>query len=398
MISGDKISSGQTAVKWRLATNIDWHEKPIDKVLMRTLDTRRISYLYAIVAAFLFGSGAPVAKLFLGDVAPVTLAGLFYLGSGLALAFYLLACRALGRDRDGTEAPLGRADLPWLAGVVVFGGFLAPVTLMCSLASTPAATAALLLNFEAVATAGIAAFVFAEAVGKRTWAALGLITASCAILSWEGNGAAGFSLVALGVLLAATFWGMDNNFARNLSARDPLAIVTVKGLGAGLLSLATAALLAEPLPSLTTCLAAMTVGCISYGGLTSILFILSLRTVGTARTGSIVAIAPFFGVAASFLLYSAPIDPAFYLALPVMAVGAWLLVTEKHSHPHRHEAVVHEHRHRHDDLHHDGHSHPPGTPPLDAWGYHSHPHAHQEMVHDHPHVPDIHHRHTHRHS
>ncbi|QYZ79482.1 DMT family transporter [Methanofollis formosanus] len=358
-------------------------------------DPRRLSYLYALIAAFLFGSGAPVAKLFLGDVPPVTLAALFYLGSGIALALYLTTCRALGRDRHGAEAPLGRADLPWLTGVVLFGGFLAPVTLMCSLASTPAATAALLLNFEAVATAAIAALLFAEAVGKRTWAALGLITVSCAILSWEGSGAAGFSVAALGVLLAATFWGMDNNLARNLSARDPLAIVTVKGLCAGTLSLLVATLLAEPLPSPTTCLAAMAVGCISYGGLTSILFILSLRSVGTARTGSIVAIAPFFGVAASFVLYAVPIDPGFYLALPVMALGAWFLVTERHAHPHRHPAGVHEHRHRHDDLHHEGHDHPPGTPPLDARGYHSHPHAHEEVVHDHPHVPDIHHRHRH---
>ncbi len=363
-------------------------------ILFPMVAPSRLPYLYALLAALLFGCGAPVAKVLLGDIGPVTLAGLFYVGSGSGVAAYLLACRVLGRDRNGSEAALTPGDLPWIIGIVLCGGFLAPVTLMLSLQSTPAATASLLLNFEAVATAVIAAIIFGEAVGRRTWAALGLITASCIILSWESGDVAGFSLAALGILLACTFWGMDNNFSRNVSAKDPVPTVAVKGLGAGLLSLLLAHLLGEALPSPGTCFLAMLAGFLSYGGLVSVLFLLSLRSVGTARTGSILAVAPFFGVAAAVVLFAAPPDAAFYLALPVMVGGAYLLVTERHSHLHHHEALVHEHRHRHDDLHHD-HEHPPGTPPLDRAGYHSHLHAHVEVRHDHPHVPDIHHRHRH---
>lgn len=353
-----------------------------------------LPYVYALAAAALFGSGAPLAKVLLEGIGPATLAGLLYMGSGLGMAAYLALMRLGGNSREVAEASLCRGDLPWIGGVVIFGGFLAPLTLMLSLQATPAATAALLLNFEAVATAAIAVLIFSEAVGRRTWAALGLITASCLLLSLGDEGPGGLSLAALGILLACTFWGLDNNFSRSVSAKDPLAVVMIKGIGAGVLSLLLARLLAEPFPEAGTALIAMAVGLLSYGGLTSVLFLLSLRRVGSARTGSLLAISPFFGIVVSFAIFAAPPGGLFYLALPVMAAGACLLLTEHHSHPHEHPPVVHEHRHRHDDLHHD-HPHLPGTAPPDRKGEHSHPHAHEEIRHEHPHVPDIHHRHRH---
>jgi drug/metabolite transporter (DMT)-like permease len=82
----------------------------------------------ALGAAALFGAGTPFAKLLLGDVA----AALLYLGSGLGLG-------AIERLRDALgfgprEAPPRRADLPWLAAVVLAGGVIAPVLLMVGLA------------------------------------------------------------------------------------------------------------------------------------------------------------------------------------------------------------------------------------------------------------------------
>ncbi len=44
------------------------------------------SILYALLAAALFGASTPVAKLLVGDMAPVLLCGLLYLGSGIGLA------------------------------------------------------------------------------------------------------------------------------------------------------------------------------------------------------------------------------------------------------------------------------------------------------------------------
>ena len=347
------------------------------------------------MAAVLFGGCAPVAKVLLENISPAILAAYLYMGSGIGLYLYLLICRIGGRKRHIKEAALKKEDYPWVIAVTVFGGVLAPVTLMFSLDATPAATAALLLNFESVATTLIAVFLFREAVGRRIWAALGLITISCILLSYDPDSAFGFSLAAFGILLACTFWACDNNFSRVISSKDPIPIVAAKGVLAGIISFIIAIVLGESMPAAADAGAALIFGFLSYGGLTSVLFLLALWGIGTSRTGALLAISPFFGVAGSFLLFDEIPGRMFYISLPVMAAGAYLLLTEKHSHQHTHQEEVHEHRHRHDDLHHE-HEHTPDDPPVSSSGEHSHLHEHKELCHEHSHTPDIHHRHEHK--
>ncbi|HQD26192.1 MULTISPECIES: DMT family transporter [Methanoculleus] len=355
----------------------------------------QVPVLCALITAVLIGGSAPFTKLLLGEAGPLALAALVSLGSGSGALLFSIIGAAVGTRRSYVEAPPGKGDLPWLIGVMVLGGFLAPVTLIFSLPGTPAATAALLLNFEAVATTLIAATIFREWVSRRVWIALGFITTACILLTWEPTGSLGLSLSALGILLTCVFWAIDNNLGQRLSAKDPLLVISIKGIGAGVITLILVLVTGEQFPDPSTIAAAMIVGFLCYGGLTSILFLLALRGIGAARAGSLLAISPFFGVIFSLLLFAELPAGAFYIALPIMALGAWLLVSEKHSHPHRHPAIVHEHRHRHDDLHHD-HAHTADDPPLTSTGEHSHMHAHDEIVHEHPHQPDIHHRHSHR--
>jgi len=83
------------------------------------------------------------------------LAGVLYLGAGSGLALLQPARGVIG-------APLRRSDLPWLAAIVFFGGVIGPLSLMLGLARTDAASAALLLNLEGLATMAIAWLVFKE--------------------------------------------------------------------------------------------------------------------------------------------------------------------------------------------------------------------------------------------
>ena len=46
----------------------------------------RSGVAYALVAAALFGASTPLAKLLLGELPPIALAGLLYLGSGVRLS------------------------------------------------------------------------------------------------------------------------------------------------------------------------------------------------------------------------------------------------------------------------------------------------------------------------
>lgn len=88
----------------------------------------------ALLSAILFGASAPAAKLLLGAMPPQLLAGLLYLGAGIGLAVVLSGRAVLGIPAP--EAPLRRHDLPWLAAVVLCGGFAGPLLLMLGLART----------------------------------------------------------------------------------------------------------------------------------------------------------------------------------------------------------------------------------------------------------------------
>ncbi|RZA25254.1 MAG: EamA family transporter, partial [Proteobacteria bacterium] len=44
--------------------------------------------MHALLAAATFGASTPFAKLLVGEIAPVTLAALLYLGSGIGLTLW----------------------------------------------------------------------------------------------------------------------------------------------------------------------------------------------------------------------------------------------------------------------------------------------------------------------
>src|SRR3954451_11666582 len=98
----------------------------------------------ALFSAVLFGASTPLAKMLLGHVDPWLMAGLLYLGAGLGLAVIHLSRSAL--RLPALEAPLRRADVPWLIAVIIAGGILGPLFLMLGLARTDAAASSLLLN------------------------------------------------------------------------------------------------------------------------------------------------------------------------------------------------------------------------------------------------------------
>ncbi|WP_338467665.1 EamA family transporter [Novosphingobium sp. ZN18A2] len=341
----------------------------------------------ALVSAALFGASTPLAKLLLGQgVDAWLLAGLLYLGSGVGLGAALLFRSALGVP--ASEAPLRRSDLPWLALVVLSGGVVGPLLLMVGLLTTPASSAALLLNVEGLATMGIAWIVFHENVDRRLLAGAAAILAGAMLLSWRGGGA-GVGPGALAIVGACIAWGIDNNLTRKLSSADPTQIAAIKGLVAGAVNLALALANGASLPAAGALGGAGLVGFMGYG-VSLVLFVLALRHLGTARTGAYFSTAPFIGTALALLLFHEPVTARLAIAAILMGVGLYLHLAESHDHEHAHDALEHEHRHVHDSHH--QHDHGPDDP---AGEPHTHWHRHAPMVHRHPHYPDLHHRHGH---
>jgi drug/metabolite transporter (DMT)-like permease len=341
----------------------------------------------AILAAILFGISAPISKLLLGYVDPITMAAFLYLGSGAGMLLLRIIQR-LNPNFKGSEAKINKSDIKWIIGAIIAGGILAPIILMFSLPKTPALTATMLLNFESAATTLIAVLVFREAIGRRIWIAVALITVASILLSWNFNGKSGFSIGALGVMLACILWGIDNNFTRNISSKDPFIIVAIKGLGAGTFSLLLVFITKSNFPGIKLVLGTMLLGFFSYG-LSIVLFIYAMRSLGASRTSAFFGTAPFMGAILSFMLFRELPNVLFYISLPLMVFGAVLIFREKHGHLHSHIPFGHEHRHNHKDGHH-GHKHDEVQNVE-----HSHYHQHENTEHSHSHKPDIHHRHKH---
>ena len=269
----------------------------------------------AVLAAVLYAVNAPFSKQLLRSLPPTLTAGFLYLGAGAGMALIAVIRRI--RKTAGLESKLTRAELPYTVAMILLD-IAAPVCLMFGLRSTPAASAALLNNFEIVATALIAWVVFRERIRVRLWLGILCVTAACALLSLENLQGMHFSKGSLLVLLAAVCWGLENNCTRKLSDKDPMEIVLLKGLFSGAGSLITGLCIGERVALWSDVPAALALGFVAYG-LSIFFYVYAQRKLGAARTSTFYALA----------LFREKPGYAFPAALALMALGTWLSACEK---------------------------------------------------------------------
>jgi drug/metabolite transporter (DMT)-like permease len=353
-------------------------------VIGNPVNGQRRGAVLGLTSAALFGLSAPLAKLLLGGMSPVLLAGLLYLGAAAGLWIYRVV------QHSTNESALRRSDVPTLMGVVFAGGVLGPVLMLIGLNRVSAFTGSLLLNLEGVFTVGLAVVVFGEHFSRYATGAAILVFVGALILKIEPGAVGADSVGVVALAGACLCWALDNNLTQRLSLRDPFAIVRIKTLCAGVVN-TTLGIFAAGIqwPQNRYIVAALGLGSVSYG-ISVVLDTYALRFVGAAREAAYLATGPFVGAAVARVIWSTPVRWYEVLAMTSMAAGIVLLLRERHSHRHTHEAMTHEHVHWHDEHH--GHPHEPGMP---AGEPHSHAHQHSEVIHEHPHMPDAHHRHRH---
>ena len=348
---------------------------------------RQTGVTAALASALLFGITTPIAKQLLLGTQPLLIAGVLYLGSGVGVSILRFV-----QDRGWSPTGLSARDWPWLVLTTLVGGIIAPALLMVGLSHADAASASLLLNLEVVFTAVLAWLVFREPANARVVLGLAAIFAGGLILVWPTRLSADHDLRALSLIVAACLcWAVDNNLTRKLSAGDARVLAAVKGLVAGIANTALAFALGGALPDVPHLLATALLGFLGYG-LSLVMFIVSLRNLGAARSGAYFATAPFIGAVVAMVLSGSSGEATFWIAAVCMGIGVWLHVTESHEHNHTHEPLQHSHVHTHDEHH--QHAHPF---PCESAEPHTHQHAHSWLRHSHAHFPDIHHRHGHDH-
>lgn len=341
----------------------------------------------ALLAAILFGVSPTLVKSMIGGMSPVLLAGLLYFGSGIGLLVIVFKTR---KSAIAEVKALTRRQRLKLQGSILFGGILGPLCLAYGIKYATAAEVSLLLNFETVTTTVIAALVFREHVSLRVWLANALLVIGAVFITThlEFRGELRGSFSALIVLAACLFWGIDNNLTRDIDTLSPTVLATFKGLVAGVFNIFLGLSLGAELTTLSQTLGILTIGALSYG-LSLVLFIQALRSLGSSRTGAYFASGPFFGMLFAIVLLGERPLTIQWLAAFVMALGLVALFRETHDHLHEHELITHRHEHVHDEHHQHMHTESHGPEP------HVHTHTHEPIIHAHWHLPDIHHRHEH---
>lgn len=274
----------------------------------------------AILAAALYAVNAPLSKLLLGFVPPTLMAGLLYIGAGLGMVVIALLRKL--RKAGSKELSLTKAELLYTAAMILLD-IAAPICLMLGLKATTAANAALLNNFEIVATAVIALMVFKERISPRLWLGILFVTLSCGILSFEDLSSLRFSWGSLLVLLAAVCWGFENNCTRKLSAKDPLQIVLLKGLFSGMGSVIIGLCCGERIGTSWSIPVVLILGFVAYG-LSIYFYVYAQRLLGAARTSAYYAVAPFISVMLSLIIFRELPGASYFAALVLMMIGAWL--------------------------------------------------------------------------
>jgi len=274
---------------------------------------------YAVLAAALYAINAPISKLLLTEIPTTMMAGLLYLGAGIGM--FLLE----KFNTHTKELPLTKKEVPYTAAMVILD-IAAPIFLMIGLTRCSAANASLLNNFEIVATSLIALFIFKEAISKRLWLAILLVTISSLLLSFEDMSSLQFSWGSLFVLLACVCWGFENNCTRMLSSKNPAQIVIIKGFGSGLGALILSLVIGERFFQIGYVILALILGFVAYG-LSIYFYIYAQRDLGAAKTSTYYAVSPFIGAGLSLLVFRELPSTIFVIALAIMAAGTYLAST-----------------------------------------------------------------------
>ena len=313
--------------------------------------------ILAFLAAVFYAINTPVSKFLLNNVTPTFMAAFLYLGAGVGVGImYLFHIK-----KEEKAERLTKQDLPYTIGMIVLD-IAAPIFLMIGIKMGTASNASLLGNFEIVVTTLMALLIFKEQVSGKLWIAIGFITLSSIVLSFEGSGSFQFSTGSLFVILATCCWGLENNCTRKISDKSTYEIVLLKGIFSGGGSFTIAMVLGEKIPEMIYIAIVMLLGFVAYG-LSIFLYIRAQRNLGAAKTSAYYAVAPFIGSFLAFVVNGEKLAVEYFIGLALMLVGSVFVVYDTminhHLHGHTHTIVhthngvththmiTHEHEHNH---------------------------------------------------
>jgi drug/metabolite transporter (DMT)-like permease len=288
---------------------------------LRNVKQAELGYLFAVLAAVMFGSVSTVAKPLVSTVNPLLLSSVIY----------LVAAATLTPLAHKQSFPAGKKNYLLILAISVCGAIIAPSLFFVGLTHASASDAALIANGEVFFSVLLAIAFFKERLGKTGYIAASLILAGMIIVTTDLN-FSDFTLQQLHyqdmlLVLSMLFWGIDNNLSRILAEKINVAkIAQIKSAIGGTVLFAIAVfgfgvpinIQSSQIPPI------LVLGVIGFAA-SLYFFMQSLRRISTVRTVLIFSMSSIFGLVAASVFLQEQISWYQILAAGIMISGVYLM-------------------------------------------------------------------------
>ena len=289
--------------------------------LTQKYGSERLGYLFAILAAVMFGSVSVLAKPLVSSVDPILLASLVYIISAITLSPF-------ARKQ---KQKFARRDLLLILSIAVCGAVIAPSLYFVGLTHASASDAALIANGEVFFSVLLAVMFFRERLRLVGWIAILLVLAGMIIITTNLN-FTDFTLQQIHykdmlLIMSMLFWGLDNNLSRYLAQKMNVAnIVQIKSAIGGIMLFVIALLVfrVDINVGVDQIIPILVLGSIGFAA--SLYFFLhGLKRIGTVRTITIFSMSSVFGLVAAAIFLAEQISWYQIVAAGIMILGVYLV-------------------------------------------------------------------------
>lgn len=285
------------------------------------MQSKHIGYIFAILAAIMFGSVSILAKPLVSTVNPLLLSSLVY----------LIAAATLTPLAQKQAFPATKKNYFLILAISMCGAVIAPGLFFIGLTHASASDASLIANGEVFFTILLAVVFFKERLGKTGYLAIALILTGMVIVTTDLN----FSDLTLQqlhyqdmlLILAMLFWGVDNNLSRMITQKINVAkIVQIKSaMGGVVLFFIAVFLIGVPFNINTSEIPPILVlGTIGFAA-SLYFFLQSLKRINTVRAILIFSMSSIFGLVTASVFLHEQISWYQGAAAGIMIFGVYLM-------------------------------------------------------------------------
>ena len=289
--------------------------------LAQKYGSERLGYLFAILAAIMFGSVSTLAKPLVSTVNPLLLSSMIY----------LIAAVTLTPLAHKQPFPANKKNCLLILAIAICGAVIAPSLFFVGLTHASASDAALIANGEVFFSVLLAMAFFKERLGKLGYVATVLVLAGMIIVTTDLN-FSDFTLQQIHyqdmlLILSMLFWGIDNNLSRILAQKFHVAkIAQIKSAIGGTIMLVIAIFgFGVPLNvQMSQIPPILVLGVVGFA-VSLYFFLQSLKRISTVRTVLIFSMSSVFGLVAASVFLQEQISWYQIMAAGIMIFGIYLM-------------------------------------------------------------------------